>query len=542
MTCKILCLSIYNDNVEYKQMFEIQKKYLQFLKTKIDLIYYFITFKELDGLDYLIDADNFTLYINGKETYIPGILDKTIIALDIVTNQLNVEYDFFFRTTVATSINFIELYNYIDSLTINEKLFYYIGTFNKLKWLDANAGIIDKTYYGTRYCGGGFIMVNKGLAINIINNKHKLISSLIDDCSIGEYINNCGEDVIEIMVNNLVSYNSHNPNFDKKKLGHFNNSNKNNRIIDVNNLQIQTNNYIHHYQLYNKYSIIVPIANNSCIHRVKLFIKSLNKFLFMNDVHKIYIITSTAKMDSIKHIWMNELIGAPIFNKITFIDENEIEPSFLEHKWYYQQILKLKISKCIQTKHYLVLDDDMFLIKPLKFSDFINSDNKIIYTHESFPHNNPRCYTNSAWWTTSANVLEFDVKQIYDNTCLMGVTPQLLITDMVIGLIATLEKKYGIEWAKKITELRFTEYALYWIYVIQQNMTHLYSTDKRDLLLLDVDESVTVLEHSSEESIVQVVNRALKTKKYHFLLIQGWLRIDTNIYGDLVNNYLSINI
>ncbi len=259
----------------------------------------------------------------------------------------------------------------------------------------------------------------------------------------------------------------------------------------------------------------------------------------MNDVHKIYIITSTAKMDSIKHIWMNELIGAPIFNKITFIDENEIEPSFLEHKWYYQQILKLKISKCIQTKHYLVLDDDMFLIKPLKFSDFINSDNKIIYTHESFPHNNPRCYTNSAWWTTSANVLEFDVKQIYDNTCLMGVTPQLLITDMVIGLIATLEKKYGIEWAKKITELRFTEYALYWIYVIQQNMTHLYSTDKRDLLLLDVDESVTVLEHSSEESIVQVVNRALKTKKYHFLLIQGWLRIDTNIYGDLVNNYLS---
>jgi len=289
----------------------------------------------------------------------------------------------------------------------------------------------------------------------------------------------------------------------------------------------------------NKYSIIVPIANNSCIRRVNLFIKSLNKFLFMDDVHKIYIITSTAKMDSIKQIWMNDLIGAHIFNKITFIDENVIEPVFLENKWYYQQILKLKISKYIQTKHYLVLDDDMFLIKPLKFSDFISNDNKIIYTHESFPHNNPRCYTNSTWWTTSANVLEFDVKRIYDNTCLMGVTPQLLITDVVIGLIAILEKKYGIEWAKKITQLRFTEYALYWIHVIQQNMTHLYSIDKQDVLLLDVDESVTVLEHSSEESIVQVVNRALETKKYHFLLIQGWLRIDTNIYGDLVNNYLS---
>jgi hypothetical protein len=214
-----------------------------------------------------------------------------------------------------------------------------------------------------------------------------------------------------------------------------------------------------------------------------------------------------------------------------FIDEEELQPKYEGKNWYYQQILKLKIANFIKTKYYLILDIDMYLIKPLCFDDMFY-ENKIIYTHEKFPHNNPPGYTNTSWWENSAKLLNYNVEKLFDRNDLMGVTPQLLLTCVVKDILLLMESKYGVNWEITLIDKSFTEFTLYWIFLIQNNMEQYYTTN--GFPLLDVDEEHTVLHPNSNETIIRVTNQALSSRKYHFFLVQNWLKIDLSVYWHLL--------
>ncbi len=88
---------------------------------------------------------------------IPGILNKTIDAIDIVKNKLKWKFDFVLRTTVATCVKINELLKLLDNLDNSKS--YYIGNLQKLEWIDVGCGIVDNTYWGTWYTGGGFYYI-----------------------------------------------------------------------------------------------------------------------------------------------------------------------------------------------------------------------------------------------------------------------------------------------------------------------------------------------------------------------------------------------
>ena len=524
---KIISLVIYTEESNYDKMKKMNDEYLLYLHTHTKITQsvqlFYIVYKKLElELEYILNGN--ILYINGEETYIPGILNKTVHAMEILTYKLNIEYDFILRTNCSTVINFQQCINYINTLNINIDTKYYIGPYNCLTWYDHTNGIIDNTYHGTRFCGGAFILINKPLVLDIINNKDKLVYTLIDDVSIGQYINTI-PNIIEICVKDNINFNYkdniNNINF----LAYFNNTNKLNRIIDVNNFKTQID--IITTNINNKYSIVLPINPNTNISQCIINIKLLYKNLYMEDIYKIYIITSIDHINRIN----KQIINIDIYNKIEFINECFINPIIPNQNWIYQQILKLKISSLIKTRYYLILDIDMYLIKSLKYTDLFY-ENKIIYSHECFPHNNPPGYTNNIWWNQSCNLLDYNIKNLYDKNNLMGVTPQLLDTQIVKDLLIFLEQKYGVNWINIAIQNKFTEYSLYWIYIIITQNEHLYTQFGNPLL--DVDESNSVLHPSDHKTIINTIQNLLTYKKYHFLLIQGWLQIDFNSYIDLL--------
>jgi len=150
---KIVVLIIYNDMTCYETMKKYNEEHLLFLEKYSEIMKYvtvfYITYKNLNGTQYLIDGN--TLYIDGEELYIPGILQKTLTAMEIITNKLNIDYDFILRTNASAVLNYYEIFKYIEDL-YNEKNL-YIGLFGELSWYDPGCGIIDNTYHGTRYCG-----------------------------------------------------------------------------------------------------------------------------------------------------------------------------------------------------------------------------------------------------------------------------------------------------------------------------------------------------------------------------------------------------
>lgn len=63
-----------------------------------------------------LDREAMTIFVKGNETYIPGILNKTIEAIRAMGLS---NYDFIWRTNLSSVLNFAGLAKYIDSLCVS---------------------------------------------------------------------------------------------------------------------------------------------------------------------------------------------------------------------------------------------------------------------------------------------------------------------------------------------------------------------------------------------------------------------------------------
>ena len=107
---KIISLVIYTEESNYDKMKKMNDEYLLYLHTHTEITknvqLFYIVYKKLElELEYILNGN--ILYINGEETYIPGILNKTVHAMEILTYKLNIEYDFILRTNCIHIINHI---------------------------------------------------------------------------------------------------------------------------------------------------------------------------------------------------------------------------------------------------------------------------------------------------------------------------------------------------------------------------------------------------------------------------------------------------
>jgi len=118
------------------------------------------------------------LKIKGKETYVPGILEKTVKAMEYVEND---EYDYLVRSNISTIVDF----KLLDEELKKKPMEYGGGLINNLQRLDVNAGIKDKTHFGLNYVSGTAIIMSKNTLKEMIKQKDKIDYKIVDDVSIG---------------------------------------------------------------------------------------------------------------------------------------------------------------------------------------------------------------------------------------------------------------------------------------------------------------------------------------------------------------------
>lgn len=183
---KILHIVIYSssssmENVEdgsYENMYSLMSEFYK--KKKENVFTYFIRFREdIDG-DFLIEDD--ILNIKGKESFIPGILDKTIKSFEIFKD---LEYDYLVRSNISTIINFDKLIQY---LTIKPILYYGGGHCKNLNWISISDGIVNQNWCNTIFSNGTSIIFTKNAIIDIINNKNIIKYDIIDDVSLSIFV------------------------------------------------------------------------------------------------------------------------------------------------------------------------------------------------------------------------------------------------------------------------------------------------------------------------------------------------------------------
>ena len=95
---KYVNLVLYSEDREYDKMKEITEVYYDKFEN-VKTIYY--KFDDKINDEYKMEGN--LLKIKGKETYVPGILEKTIKSMEYVAND---QYDYLVRSNISTIVNF----------------------------------------------------------------------------------------------------------------------------------------------------------------------------------------------------------------------------------------------------------------------------------------------------------------------------------------------------------------------------------------------------------------------------------------------------
>jgi hypothetical protein len=170
---------------EYLKMIELQKEYMKSYKSNNNNItFYFYCYKEDLQEEYMIEDD--MIYIKGAETYVPGILEKTIKVFEITKNM---EYDFLLRSNISTVIDYSKLDNILYK--IPDDVIYAGGFCCLHNWIDNPSGI--HKIYNIRFILGTSIILRREGVHKLINNKNVLSKTIIDDVAIGLFFNHFGD-------------------------------------------------------------------------------------------------------------------------------------------------------------------------------------------------------------------------------------------------------------------------------------------------------------------------------------------------------------
>ena len=78
---------------------------------------YFIKYKKNLHDDIYLDENDNTIYIKGVENFIPGVLDKSIKAIEYCLH--NFKFDYLLRTNMSSFIILNKLYNYCINNSID---------------------------------------------------------------------------------------------------------------------------------------------------------------------------------------------------------------------------------------------------------------------------------------------------------------------------------------------------------------------------------------------------------------------------------------
>ena len=177
---KILNLVLYSEDENYFKMKEILNKYYSYLKNFINIDHYFYCFKEDLNSEYLIE--NEMIYIKGKESFLGGILDKTLKTLDLFKDS---DYDYVVRTNISSVIDFESLSNWLYYNPMD-----YGGPFNYsgCNQVDSD-GLTQENfekYKNVPFVGGNCIVMSLKFVRSLLEIKNEILHlGIIDDVSIG---------------------------------------------------------------------------------------------------------------------------------------------------------------------------------------------------------------------------------------------------------------------------------------------------------------------------------------------------------------------
>lgn len=140
------------------------------------------------------DREAMTIYVKGEETYIPGILNKTIEAI----RAIGLDYDFVWRTNLSSVLDFDGLIRYCNGVLRSHDVHKHDVLYesNKKVLYGSNKKVLYAGYIGLapieaefdshiRFASGAGFLLSREAVEYLLDNISLLRRDLIDDVAIG---------------------------------------------------------------------------------------------------------------------------------------------------------------------------------------------------------------------------------------------------------------------------------------------------------------------------------------------------------------------
>jgi hypothetical protein len=149
------------------------------------------------------------------------------------------------------------------------------------------------------------------------------------------------------------------------------------------------------------------------------------------------------------------------------ISEDSLLHASLPPGWARQQTAKLSVSFLVQTPLYLIIDDDTYLTKPFQGAADLRDpkSGKLLLNRTAID------FPFFFFW--SSQVLQCDFDKVQAAPYHMAITPEIFVTSEVRELVKHLTSLYGDKkaWQLHLLQNKFTEYCLYWIWLLMNERT-----------------------------------------------------------------------
>jgi hypothetical protein len=167
---------LFSKGPEYEEMYKITREYYKRFDNVMTIYYLF------SGKDEEPYLDGDILYLPGKETYVPGILDKTMHTFSYIFKKYP-NYDYYLRTNISTIVDINRLLIQLDKEPIE-----YGGKIIRIfpGHRHKQSGIENDRYQGLTYISGTAILFSKEMFRKFVEHSHEIDRSVIDDVAIGK--------------------------------------------------------------------------------------------------------------------------------------------------------------------------------------------------------------------------------------------------------------------------------------------------------------------------------------------------------------------
>ena len=267
--------------------------------------------------------------------------------------------------------------------------------------------------------------------------------------------------------------------------------------------------------------------HNNLQRFLQIGMATFDRFMEQDEIKDFFVVVPSQEEEAVRKALCDAYPTWPW----NVLNEDALVHASLPPGWARQQTIKFAISMLVQTETYLIVDDDTILTKPFHEKDMYADGTRQLIMNRAqidFPF----------FYLWSCQALKYDFDKVQDFPYHMGITPQIFVTSVVRDLVKWLVLNYGGQkvWQLFLANNKFTEYTMYWMWLIKHNLTGSHYTTSTDAN--EVYGNVITTDMEKSQLAKSVKTMFAQNEKYFFSFIQSSLPFIIKDISDMVTQHL----